>query len=99
MFYPPYCRLIKLTFLDTIKEKAVTRATNVADELEERLADLDGTEILGPFGAAIEKIREQYRINILIKTTEPTAVKKVLRMTGLHHADDLILDIDPTNTM
>ena len=99
MFYPPYCRLIKLTFLDTIKEKAVTRATNVADELEERLADLDGTEILGPFGAAIEKIREQYRINILIKTTDPQTVKETLCAMDLHHTDNLILDIDPTNTM
>lgn len=98
-FYPPYCRLIKLTFLDTIKEKAVTRATNVADELETRLADREGTEILGPFGAAIEKIREQYRINILIKTTDLQLVKDILRMMDLHRTDDLILDIDPTNTM
>jgi primosomal protein N' (replication factor Y) len=60
---------------------------------------LDGTEILGPFGAAIEKIREQYRINILIKTTDPQRVKETLCAMDLHHTDDLILDIDPTNTM
>ena len=99
LFYPPYCRLIKLTFLDTIKEKAVTRATDVADELEKRLADRMGTEILGPFGAAIEKIRDHYRINILIKTTDPRSVKDMLRAMNLHHTDNLILDIDPTNTM
>lgn len=98
-FYPPYCRLIKLTFLDTIKEKAVARATDVADELEKRLAEPKGTEILGPFGAAVEKIREYYRINILIKTTDPQAVKDTLRTMNLHHTDNLILDIDPTNTM
>ncbi len=98
-FYPPYCRLIKLTFLDTIKEKAVARATNVADELEKRLVEPKGTEILGPFGAAVEKIREYYRINILIKTTDPQAVKDTLRAMNLHHTDNLILDIDPTNTM
>lgn len=99
LFYPPYCRLIKMTFLDTIKEKAVTRATHVADELEERLAELTGTEILGPFGAAIEKIRDHYRVNILIKTTDPQSVKDTLRAMNLHHTDNLILDIDPTNTM
>ncbi|MBP3400558.1 MAG: primosomal protein N' [Selenomonadales bacterium] len=98
-FYPPYCRLIKLTFLDTIKEKAVARATDVVDELEKRLAEPKGTEILGPFGAAVEKIREYYRINILIKTTDPQAVKDTLRTMNLHHTDNLILDIDPTNTM
>ncbi len=99
LFYPPYCRLIKMTFFDTIKEKAVTRATNVADELEERFAESEGTEVLGPFGAAIEKIRDQYRVNILIKTTDPQSVKDVLRVMNLHHMDNLILDIDPTNTM
>ena len=88
-----------MTFLDTIKEKAVTRATHVADELEERLAELTGTEILGPFGAAIEKIRDHYRVNILIKTTDPQSVKDTLRAMNLHHTDNLILDIDPTNTM
>lgn len=98
-FYPPYCRLIKLTFLDTIKEKAVARATDVADELEKRLAEPKGTDILGPFGAAVEKIREYYRINILIKTTDPQAVKDTLRAMNLHRTDNLILDIDPTNTM
>lgn len=99
LFYPPYSQLIKLTFLDMIEEKAVARANTVADALEIRCADLARTEILGPFGAAIEKIRNHYRVNLLIKTTEIDMVKQVLREMGLHHADELILDIDPTNAM
>lgn len=99
LFYPPYCSLIKLTFLDTIEEKAIKRASDKADELEEKTKHLSRTEILGPFGAAIEKIRDHYRVNILIKTTEPNLVKGILRTMDLHHTDNLILDIDPINTM
>lgn len=99
LFYPPYSQLIKLTFLDTVKEKATLRATEIADELERKTAHLARTEILGPFGAAIEKIRDHYRVNILIKTNCSKKVKDALRAMGLHRADDLILDVDPINAM
>lgn len=99
MFYPPYCRLVKLTFLDTIEEQAIKRAEKVAETLEVRCEGIAHTEILGPFGAAIEKIRDHYRINLLIKTDHMEAVKEVLRQMELHHTDSLILDIDPTNAM
>lgn len=99
LFYPPYCRLVKLTFLDMIEENAITRADRIADELKMRCAELTHTEILGPFGAAIEKIRDHYRVNLLIKTDRINEVKDVLRKMELHHSDDLILDIDPTNAM
>lgn len=99
LFYPPYCRLMKLTFLDMIEEKAIERATKVADILDTQCESIAHTEILGPFGAAIGKIRDYYRVNLLIKTVAMAEIKEVLRRMELHHTDSLILDIDPTNAM
>lgn len=85
-FYPPFSKLIKLTFKDKNQKKAREEAYILKEKLikqltvyspKEKLLDfLDAkpqtiTQVLGPVPAFIPKIRGKYRWNILIKIKKP----------------------------
>jgi len=63
-FYPPYTRLIEITFKHTDKKIAIAVADRFAQALKNQLNYL---RILGPGEPMISKIRNEYLMSILVK--------------------------------
>ena len=97
-FFPPYSRLIKLIFTSTNQEVAKNLAKTFVDDFKIEFKISARTEIEGPIPAMIEKLRENFRFAVLIKTLDIDAVKSFLRKKNLHTFDSVQIDIDPITT-
>jgi primosomal protein N' (replication factor Y) (superfamily II helicase) len=78
-FYPPYSRVILLT----LKHKDATRVVDAADKLANLLKQDLSQYIVGPAAPMINRIRNQYLMEILIKLPKEPGMsvtyKKVIR--------------------
>lgn len=94
--YPPFTRLVKLTYRHPNREHGLTEAGRVAAEL--RLArDAAGRpepDILGPNPAYIARIRGDYRWQIVLRGRQPAAVLKGARL-----GDRWSVDVDPASLL
>jgi primosomal protein N' len=62
---------------------------------------LDKTIVIGPFPAAAYKIKNVYRINIIIKTARqelPEVKKKILSLEILE-MKEAVIDVDPLDVL
>ncbi|MCB1170315.1 MAG: primosomal protein N', partial [Leptospiraceae bacterium] len=68
--YPPFCRLIRFLIRSPEQEYAEQKIDELAELLESQFAsELEkDMELLGPAPAPIERIHDQYRMHILLKT-------------------------------
>jgi primosomal protein N' (replication factor Y) len=80
--YPPFSRLVKLTYRNPNEEQAAQEATRVADEI--RIArDAAGRwepDILGPGPSYIARIRGEYRYQLVLRGREPAAALQGIRL-------------------
>ena len=100
IFFPPFCRLVKLIFMHKDETKAKTFAKNVRAEFRAEVTKKSSTrqEIFGPIPAAIAKLKDIYRFVLLIKSEDLLEVRKFLREHNLHKREDVYIDIDPLTT-
>lgn len=94
-FFPPYCRLVKILFMDEVKEIALTTAKNFVEDFQRELPLI---KIEGPIPAMISNLRGVYRFSVLIKTLDLDAVRNFLRKKNLHEFDNVQIDFDPITT-
>jgi primosomal protein N' (replication factor Y) len=74
--YPPFGRLVHLTFAHTGADYARNQAALMARRLREqreRLA-LPNLDILGPAPAFVPRIRGRWRWNVILRGTDPAAL-------------------------
>ncbi|MCR5761047.1 MAG: primosomal protein N' [Sphaerochaetaceae bacterium] len=65
--FPPYCRMINTVF----RSKDKMKAFKAAEEIALRLKKIDGNfEVFGAQECPIEKVREQYRFQVLLKSND-----------------------------
>ena len=95
LFFPPFCRLVKLTFWDQDEKRAGAEAEAFRNRFMQAFQDTESHRFIGPAPAVIEKYRGVYRFNALIKTADLSAVRDFLRKDGLHLRQDVWIDIDP----
>lgn len=93
LFYPPFSQLIKLTVLSADEQKAHRKAEQLVLQLQTKLNQY--AEIIGPFNPAIQKVKDIYRINILIKTANLDPIRDGLKSLGLTVCPDIIIDVEP----
>ena len=104
--YPPYSKMIRIV----LQSKKEFRAQKAASEIELHLSNyikklsLDETLIvLGPCPCVINKIKEEYRFNILVKNKlgelGHRSVLRFLRTINLPSDIKMIIDIDPTDIL
>ncbi|MCR5833882.1 MAG: primosomal protein N' [Selenomonadaceae bacterium] len=100
IFFPPFCRLIKLIVTGRNEDKTVARAVEIVKTFKaEVVGKISGRhEIFGPIPAAIAQLRDMFRFTVLIKTDNLSVVRRFLREHELHLRDDIQIDIDPTTT-
>ena len=100
VFFPPFCRLVKLIFTSTKEEKAKSFAKEIRKAFRSEIAKNSTTrhEIFGPIPAAIAKFREEYRFVLLIKSSDLQIIRNFILNHDLHKKNDVIIDIDPITT-
>lgn len=106
--YPPLSALANLVVRDRDPSRAWTLARELANALRERARDPGSGEsvrILGPAAAAIEKIKDEFRIQILVKSNSRSALNRILHgavnqlQEQRHRMSRVSIDVDPINLM
>ena len=94
--YPPFSRLVRLTYRHPNHEHGIQEASRVAAEI--RLArDAAGRadpDVLGPTPAYIPRVRGEYRWQLLLRGRQPAAALVNIRL-GDHWA----VDVDPASLL
>lgn len=104
--YPPFSKMIRII----LSSKNEFRAQKAASEIELHLSDyikklsLDETLIvLGPSPCVIEKIKEEYRFNIIVKNkldkNGHRTILRFLRTIKLPPDLKMVVDIDPSDIL
>ena len=97
LFFPPFCRLIKLTFHDADQEKAKEAAEAFCKRFHIAFAENKKHRLIGPAPAVVEKYRGVYRFDAIIKTAMIQEVQEFLQKEELHLRQDVWIDIDPVS--
>lgn len=97
--YPPYGQILKLTIQGDQESKARAQAEIIIKELKERLQGQNNTDVIGPFPAPIAKVKDVFRMNIIIKTIDLIHVKPHILAMGLTMRPDIIIDVEPISIM
>ncbi|MGH7852656.1 MAG: replication restart helicase PriA [Candidatus Binatia bacterium] len=105
--YPPFGRLVNLRLDGPKLAEVETRAKNLADQLRKLQARNpafgEQVEVLGPAAAPIEKLRNRYRWQLLLRSKQSSVLLKFAR-----HAQDLMqpsrtlrlhIDVDPNSML
>jgi primosomal protein N' (replication factor Y) len=92
--WPPYARIVKLTFSHSDKTAAARAASVGADRLRRAMSHLrsPGTQILGPVPALIERAGTRWTHHLIIKSTLPSS-----RLSELleYVPEGWAVDVDP----
>ncbi len=97
LLYPPYGEIIKLTVIDKNENKAWEMGDEVALFLRNQCETekWERTEIMGPFPSGVAKVRDLFRINIVVKSTEMEKVKVCLSDSRFRTVKNIYFDVDP----
>jgi primosomal protein N' (replication factor Y) len=97
--YPPFIRLIRCTIASENENNARRDAESLAAALRSSIVD-KGIEILGPFPSTIAKVKDVFRMNILIKCGS-SAVDVKQRLAALLQSAKagISVDVDPYNML
>ena len=97
--YPPYGQILKLTIQSDEETKARLQAEQIIKELRNLLLAHQDTEIIGPFPAPVSKVKDVFRISILVKSGDLKHVKPCILAMGLTTRLDVIIDVEPISIM
>jgi len=103
LHYPPYAALALLVFRDADFDAARAAAGRIAAGL--RAAGRDDVQILGPAPAPLERLRGQWRLQVLIKGAQRAAVQAALQDAAARieeaglRPDAVAIDVDPVSTL
>jgi primosomal protein N' (replication factor Y) len=100
-FYPPFSRIIRVTLKHTIKEVVFEAADVLANSMEK-----DFPNLVGPAAPVVNRIRNMYLVEILIKLQKDAAYLQIQKKVISNHIDVLkaekrfrsvvvIPDVDP----
>ena len=98
--YPPFCRLVRLVVEGPDQNEALAHGRQLGQPLH-HLAD---TEVLGPAPAALARVKDRWRIHLLVKCFTADALTGV--MGALERADArtanrlrVVIDVDPSSML
>ena len=98
LYYPPFCRIVKLIFQNEQPEAARQQAENFKAKFREYFGSNQHYQIMGPAPALIYSFKGIFRFSMLIKTDDLPKVKDFLKANGLQKDMNVIIDIDPITT-
>lgn len=96
LLYPPFHQLIKLIITDEDETQLWQKGNDIAKALQYwNTTHGSAVEITDPYVDVIKKIRNKYRIIILIKGKDVSAVKTYIRQEPLCWQTGVLIDVDP----
>lgn len=100
LFFPPFSRLVKLTFASKDEARAREFAELIVNSFRQEVLpnSVARQEIFGPIPAAIANLRGEFRFSVLIKSLDLDLVRGFLRFHSLHKSPEVQIDFDPTLT-
>lgn len=96
--YPPYNQLLKIIIFDMVEEILIKKAEILARKLHLMMKSVK-CNIIGPFSANVVKVKDIYKMNILIKSREMGKIKQLLCENELDKRKDITIDVDPMNSL
>jgi primosomal protein N' (replication factor Y) len=99
--YPPFTRFVLFRLLGTRQEEVVEGAHILAQDLSDLLRHFPGVKILGPAPATLEKLRNKFRWQVLLRlekfeTTRRAIEEKIPQLEShLGKGIQLQIDVDP----
>ena len=99
--YPPFSRIILLHFRGADPIQVQDFAAKIAEQLTPFLHD--DVKLTGPVPAPIERIKGQYRFQIMLKGRKLRQLREAVRELALHRpipkGVDFYVDVDPQNLL
>jgi len=103
MNYPPYAVLATILVRDRVFDRARSRAEEVGRILRGR--ERRSLQVLGPAPAPLERLRGEYRVQLLVKAADRREMRDTLE--GMLHelerrkvrTEGLAIDVDPMTTL
>ena len=93
--YPPYTRMVQLLARHKDRGRAETRLGEIAARLQSH-PDAARIRVLGPAPAPFERLRGEWRFQLLLRAASGAHLRRVLReIMGEKHGADLTVDVDP----
>jgi primosomal protein N' (replication factor Y) len=96
--YPPFIRLIRCTISSENENNARRDAESIAAALRSSFEE-EGVDILGPFASTIAKVKDVFRMNVLIKYGSSVDIKQRLTKLPQLAKAGITVDVDPYNMM
>lgn len=104
--YPPFAKIIRIILSSNVEFMAEHAACEIATHLKEYIKKLSLDEriiVLGPTSCVIEKIKGEWRFNILIKNKLAQkghdTVLSFLRRITLNNEIKMVIDVDPSDIL
>lgn len=97
--YPPFSSLIKLLVQHKEENTALEEATALVERFRQCFSGDPEEQIIGPAPAMIANFRGIYRFNLLIKTKNLSRMRKFMQENELHLKTNIMIDINPLNTI
>jgi primosomal protein N' (replication factor Y) (superfamily II helicase) len=91
--YPPFAALS----LYRSEGDTSDTARRALDDLKNRFKSVPNLRILGPIEAPIAKVKDRYRMQLLLKAVERGALGEAMRRAPLFGQSEVSLDRDPVN--
>nr|MBP8743426.1 primosomal protein N' [Acidaminococcaceae bacterium] len=101
LLYPPFTQLLKITIVDRTQNTANVLAQRIVNYLQAIGVNELNTDltVMGPFPGIVEKVRDLYRINILVKSTHMAVVKNSLKISEFREMKNVYFDVDPISVV
>ena len=92
--YPPFREMIYMVVRHVKEDMAEKIAQKIVDELEQHFQS-QPIDFNGPYEAGIKKIRDMYRLSIMIRGEDLDAVKDYIYNSWIFTQEGLLIDVDP----
>jgi primosomal protein N' (replication factor Y) len=94
--YPPFTRLVRLETRATSQERARGRAKDLAAALKRQIQQegFTATQMIGPVPCFFERIRGEYRWQIILRGPDPVPLFR-----GKRPGEEWILEVDPPSLL
>ena len=101
LHYPPYYRLIKITFEGENLDEVSKWADSINEFLIKSIPHPNPEiELLGPIASPLSKIKRKYRYQLLIKTKSFDQLRPILKEINRKEGKvNIILDVDPISLL
>lgn len=90
--YPPFSEMLQITVSQKTMEQAEQWATRITDTL---LSVDDKVQVLGPYELPVTKVRNLYRMGIMLRGQDLRKMKEYISTSWIFEADGVRFDVDP----